>query len=127
MSIALPEGPQDAVLQKEQIITSATLVVLSQVQTVVLRFSGVDLDRVGREVGLCFALGLQLGQARKSGTFDLASPSDEAVGLGGSSAALKRWEVNKTGSHSQGGETWTSSGCVCSGEAHILMKMTPDR
>lgn len=65
MSIALPEGPQDAVLQKEQIITSATLVVLSQVQTVVLRFSGVDLDRVGREVGLCFTLGLQLGQATK--------------------------------------------------------------
>lgn len=64
---------------------------------------------------------------QKSGTFDLASPSDEAVGLGGSSAALKRWEVNKTGSHSQGGETWTSSGCACSGEAHILMKMTPDR
>lgn len=44
--------------QKEQIIISATLVLLSQVRPVVLRFSGVDLDRVEREVGLCLALGL---------------------------------------------------------------------
>lgn len=58
MPIALPEGPQDAVQQKEQIIISATLVVLSQVRPVVLRFSGVDLDRVEREVGLCLALRL---------------------------------------------------------------------